>query len=64
MLCRICKDFFSFVLVTVVKAIATPDSAVELPLTAENVESVGSRVSKVVYLLFLPLLIFVEYVKD
>ena len=96
MLCWICKDFFDFVLVTVVKAVATPDSAVELPLTAKNVENVmdevrpyliadggnvalheidgnivrlklqgvGSRVSKCVYLLFLPLLVFVEYVKD
>ncbi|KAK0598399.1 hypothetical protein LWI29_034299 [Acer saccharum] len=90
------KDFFDFVLVTVVKAVATPDLAVELPLTTENVENVldevrpyliadrgsvalheidgnivqlklqgvGSRVSKCVYLLFLPLLVFVEYVKD
>ncbi|KAK0595016.1 hypothetical protein LWI29_002583 [Acer saccharum] len=89
-------DFFDFVLVTVVKAMATPDSAVELPLTTKNVENVmdevrpyliadggnvalheidgnvvrlklqgvGSRVSKCVYLLFLPLLVFVEYVKD
>ncbi|KAK1557429.1 hypothetical protein Q3G72_024493 [Acer saccharum] len=91
-----CKDFFDFVLVIVVKVVATPDSAVELPLTAKNVENVmdevrpyliadggnvalheidgnivrlklqgvGSRVSKCVYLLFLPLLVFVEYVKD
>ncbi|KAK0577585.1 hypothetical protein LWI29_035433 [Acer saccharum] len=78
------------------EAVATPDSAVELPLTAKNVENVmdevrpyliadggnvalheidgnivrlklqgvRSRVSKCVYLLFLPLLVFVEYVKD
>ncbi|KAK1565228.1 hypothetical protein Q3G72_009797 [Acer saccharum] len=37
-------DFFGFVLVTVVKAVATPDSAVELPLTAENVENVLDEV--------------------
>ncbi|KAK1578873.1 hypothetical protein Q3G72_033745 [Acer saccharum] len=37
-------DFFDFVLVTVVKAMATPDSAVELPLTAKNVENVMDEV--------------------
>ncbi|TXG69647.1 hypothetical protein EZV62_004582 [Acer yangbiense] len=37
-------DFFDFVLVTVVKAVATPDSAVELLLTAKNVENVIDEV--------------------